>query len=162
MKRKPTACRIAQIIILIIAIVMLLPTTVWAQETTLTTVVPGNYTMHLVLTGDGTIVVDGVAYTETVDVQVDRQHRPVISILAAEGSKIKTVLWDDEDLTAQFQNGEWTAPEVIDNVALSVTFEKTTDIPQTGDVLYPEICIGVLLLTLLSLVIMLLCKKKYI
>ena len=161
MKRKSTACKIVQIILLV-AIVMLLPTTVWAQETTLTTVVPGNHTMHLVLTGEGTIVVDGVAYTETVDVQVDRQHRPVISILAAEGSKIKTVLWGSEDFTTQFHNGEWTAPELIDNVVLSVVFEKTTDVPQTGDAFYPELWVGMLMLSLLSLVIALLCKKKYI
>lgn len=159
MKRKTTACRIVQALFLV-AIAMLLPVTVWAQETTLTTVVPSSHTMHLVLTGEGTILVDGVAYTKTDDIQVQRQHRPEISVLAAEGSIIKTVLWGNEDVTAAFQDGKWTAPEVLEDTALTVTLEKISNTPQTGDSFHPELWIGLLTLSMLGLAVCLLNRKK--
>ena len=131
MKRKLTACRIVQAFILVL-IVMLLPITVWAQETTLTTTIPSSHTLHMEVTGNGTIKVDGVAYTKTASLQVQRQHRPEISVLAADG-KIKTVLWDGDDVTAAFQSGKWTAPEILEDAVLQVVFEGPSDIPQTGD-----------------------------
>lgn len=132
MKRKSTACRIAQVVFLALMI-MLLSVTVWAQETTLTTTIPSSHTLHMEVTGNGTIKVDGVAYTKTASLQVQRQHRPEISVLAADGSKIKTVLWGSEDVTAAFQSGKWTAPEILEDAVLTVVFEGPSDIPQTGD-----------------------------
>lgn len=131
MKRKLTACRIVQAFILVL-VVILLPITVWAQETTLTTTIPSSHTLHMEVTGNGTIKVDGVAYTKTASLQVQRQHRPEISVLAADG-KIKTVLWDGDDVTAAFQSGKWTAPEILEDAVLTVVFEGPSDIPQTGD-----------------------------
>ena len=161
MKRTSTACKIVQALFLV-AIVVHLPMTVWAQETTLTTVVPSSHIMQLVLTGEGTILVDGVTYTKTADIQVQRQHRPEISVLAADGSKIKSVLWSGEDVTAAFQNGKWTAPETVEDAALTVTFEKISNTPQTGDTFRPELWIGLLMFSMLGLVACLLrSKKKY-
>ena len=159
MKRKSTACRIVQALFLI-TIVMFLPITVWAQETTLTTVVPSSHTMQLVLTGEGTILVDGVAYTKTAYIQVQRQHRPEVSVLAADGSKIKTVMWGGEDITAAFQDGKWTAPEILNDVALTVTFEKISSTPQTGDNTHPELWFGLLIFSMFGLIVCLLHRKK--
>lgn len=159
MKRKPTACRIVQALFLA-AIVMLLPVTVWAQETTLTTTIPSSHTLHIEVTGNGTIVVDGVAYTKTADVQVQRQHRPEISIQAADGSMIKTVLWCNENVAASFQNGKWTAPEVLEDAALTVTLEAISDTPQTGDTFCPELWIGLLIFSMLGFAICFLQSRK--
>ena len=153
MKRKLTAW-------LILAILFLLPVTVQAQETTLTTIVPSSHTIQLVLIGEGTILVDGVAYTKTVDIQVQRQHRPEISALAADGSKIKTVLWDGEDITVAFQNGKWTAPEILNDVAVTVTFEKISSTPQTGDAFYLGLWFRLLLFSMFGLIVCLLLRKK--
>lgn len=161
MKRRSTACRIVQAFILVL-IVMLLPITVWAQETTLTTTIPSSHTLHMEVTGNGTIKVDGVAYTKTASLQVQRQHRPEISVLAADGSKIKTVLWGSEDVTAAFQSGKWTAPEVTEDAVLSVTFEKTSSTPQTGDTSHPELWFALLILSIFGITICLLCSKKEI
>lgn len=153
MKRKLTAW-------LILAILFLLPVTAQAQETTLTTIVPSSHTIQLVLTGEGTILVDGVAYTKTVDIQVQRQHRPEISVLAADGSKIKTVLWGGEDVTAAFRDGKWTAPEILNDVALSVTFENISSTPQTGDTSHLRLWSGLLLFSVFGLIVCLLLRKK--
>ena len=154
MKQKLTAC------LILLAIAVLLPVTVQAQETTLTTVVPSSHAMHLALTGEGTVLVDGVVYNKTVDIQVPRQHRPEISALAADGSKIKTVLWDGQDITVAFQNGKWTAPEIWQDVVLTVTFEKISSTPQTGDTFYLGLWFGLLLFSMFSLIVCLLLRKK--
>ena len=159
MKKRFTACRIV-LALFLAAIVMPLPVTVWAQETTLTTVVPSSHTIQLTLTGEGTILVDGVAYTKTVDIQVQRQHRPEIFILAADDSKIKTVLWGSEDITAAFQDGKWTAPEILKDAALTVTFEKISSTPQTGDNTHPELWFGLLIFSMFGLIVCLLHRKR--
>ena len=159
MKRKITAYRIAQLFFLTLFIV-LLPFTVWAQETVLTTIVPSSHALHIDVAGEGTILVDGVAYTKTADIQVQRQHRPELSVLAADGSKIETVLWGSEDVTAAFQDGKWTAPEILNNAALTVTFEKTSSTPKTGDNAYPELWFGLLIFSMFGLIVCLLHRKK--
>ena len=161
MRRRSTAYRIVKAFILVL-VVILLPITVWAQETTLTTVVPTNHTLHIEVTGDGTITIDGVAYTKIADVQVWRQHRPEINIQAADGSIIKTVLWGNEDVTAAFQDGKWTAPEVLEDAVLTVTFEKIGNTPQTGDNFHSECWIALLIFSMLGFAICLLgYKRKY-
>lgn len=161
MTKESTACRIVQALFLAI-IVMLLPVTVWAQETTLTTVVPSSHTLHIEVTGEGTILVDGVAYIKTVDISVKRQQMPEISVLTAEGSKIKTILWGSQDVTAAFQDGKWTAPEILNDAVLTVTFEKISNTPQTGDNIYLEFWIALLIFSMLGFTVCLLgYKKKY-
>lgn len=152
--KKITAC------ILFLAIFVLPPVTAQAQETILTAVVPSSHTIHLALTGEGTVLVDEVAYTKTADIQVQRQHRPEITILAADGSKIKTVLWGSEDVTAAFQDGKWTAPEILNDAALTVTFEKTSSTPQTGDNAHPELWFALLIFSMFGLIVCLLRRKK--
>ena len=129
MTSKNTACKLITALILV-AIVMLLPVTVWAQETTLTTVVPSSHTLHLELSGEGAIVVDGVAYTQSADIQIQRKSRPEISLQITDGNKVKSVLWGDEDITEAIRKGSWTMPEVTEDVVLTVTFEKTSSTPQ--------------------------------
>lgn len=159
MKRKSTACKIVQAFILVL-IVMVLPAKAWAQETNLTTVVPSSHTLHIELTGNGTVVIDGVSYTQAVDLQLKRHSKPEIAILAADGFKIKTVFWGNEDITAAFQDEKWTAPEALEDAVLTVTFEKISSTPQTGDTFRPELWIGLLILSLLGLMVCLLKRKK--
>jgi len=159
MKRRFTAYRIVQAFILVL-VVMLLPVTVWAQETNLTTVVPSSHTLHIELTGEGAVIVDGVAYTQTADVQVQRHSKPEITVKAADGSKIKAVFWDSENVTADFQNGKWTALEITENVLLTVTFEKTSSIPQTGDSFNLTLWASLLIISVFGIIICLLSIKK--
>ena len=159
MKRKNTACKLIQALILA-AIVMLLPVTVWAQETTLTTVVPSSHVLHLELTGEGAIVVDGVAYTQSADIQIQRKSRPEISLQITDGNKVKSVLWGSEDITEAIRKGSWTMPEVIEDVSLSVTFEKTSSTPQTGDASRPDLWFTIAALSLIGMIICWLMRKK--
>ena len=159
MKRKNTACKLVQLLILA-AIVMLLPVTVWAQETTLTTVVPSSHTLHLELSGEGAIVVDGVAYTQSADIQIQRKSRPEISLQITDGNKVKSALWGSENITEAIRKGSWTMPEVIEDVSLSVTFEKTSSTPQTGDASRPDLWFIIAALSLIGMIICWLMRKK--
>ena len=159
MRKRNTAYKLIQALILA-AIVMLLPVTVWAQETTLTTVVPSSHTLHLELSGEGTIVVDGVAYTQSADIQIQRKSRPEISLQITDGHKVKSVLWGSEDITEAISKGSWTMPEVIDDVSLSVTFEKTSSTPQTGDASRPDLWFIIAALSLIGMIICWLMRKK--
>lgn len=159
MKRRSTAYRIVPALFLA-AIVMLLPVTVWAQETTLTTVVPSSHTLHIELTGEGTIIVDGVAYTKSADIQIQRQSKPEISLQAANGYTIKAILWGSENVTETFRNGKWTAPEITEDAVLTVTFEKISSPPQTGDTFHPELWFALLIFSMFGLTVCLLRSKK--
>ena len=159
MKRRSTAYQIIRLLFLVL-IVVLLPVSVWAQETTLTTVVPSSHILHLELTGEGTIIVDGVAYTQSADIQIQRKSRPEISLQITDGNKVKSVLWGSEDITEAIRIGSWTMPEVTEDVSLSVTFEKISNTPQTGDASRPDLWLAIAALSLIGMLICWLMRKK--
>ena len=159
MRNRNTACKLIQALVLA-AIVMLLPVTVWAQETTLTTVVPSSHVLHLELTGEGAIVIDRVAYTQSADIQIQRKSKPEISLQITDGHKVKSVLWGSEDITEAIRKGSWTMPEVTEDVALTVTFEKTSSTPQTGDASRPDLWFTIAALSLIGMIICWLMRKK--
>ena len=159
MKIKSTAYKFTKIF-LIFCIVSMLTISAWAQETTLTTVVPSSHILHLELTGEGAIVVDGVAYTQSADIQIQRKSRPEISLQITDGNKVKSVLWGSEDITEAIRKGSWTMPEVIEDVSLSVTFEKTGSTPQTGDASRPDLWFTIAALSLIGMIICWLMRKK--
>ena len=51
-------------------------------------------------------------------------------------------------------------PEVIEDVSLSVTFEKTSSTPQTGDASRPDLWFTIAALSLIGVMICWLMRKK--
>ena len=137
---------------------MVLPVTVWAQETTLTTNIPSVHTLHIELTGNGKIVVDGVLYEKTADIQIHRHSIPVISIEAENGWKIKSASFNNQVITEQIKSGRFAFPEMRYDAELIVVFEAQGGTPQTGDKSNIEI---LFLLMLLSVIGMILCVGTY-
>ena len=132
MKRKSTAYRLFQAI-LILYTIFWLPVAVWAQETILTTIVPSSHTLYIELIGDGTVIVDGVAYTNSTEIQLPRHSKPQISLRAADGYKIKTILWEGENVTEAFKAEIWTGPSVTTDMRLNVILESNRTPAQTED-----------------------------
>lgn len=157
MKRKSTACKIVQAFILVL-IVMVLPAKAWAQETSLTTNIPSVHTLHIELIGNGSIVVDGVPYEKTADIQIKRHSTPDISVTPDSGWKIKSVTLDGQDITGKIQRDTFTFPEICGDVELIVVFEAQSGTPQTGDKSNIEM---LFLLMLLSVIGMILCVGTY-
>ncbi len=153
MKRKSTAYYIVRLLFLVL-IIVLLSISVWAQETTLTANVPSVHTLHIELTGNGRIVVDGVPYEKTADIQIKRHCTPAISATPDSGWELESVSFGGKDITEQIQNGAFAFPEMCNDAELIVVFESQSNTPQTGDQSNIEI---LYLLMLLSVIGMLLC-----
>ena len=132
MKRRSTAYQIIRLLFLVLMIA-LLPVSVWAQETTVTANVPSVHTLHIDLTGNGRIVVDGVPYETTADIQIKRYSTPAISAIPDSGWELESVSFDNRDITEQIQNGTFTCSEMCDDAELIVVFEAQSSTPQTGD-----------------------------
>ena len=157
MKRKSPAYRIVQAFVLVL-IVMLLPFSVWAQETTLTVNVPSAHTLHIELIGNGRVIVDGVPYEETVNIQINRHSTPDISAIPDSGWRIKSVFLDGQDITEQIQSDTFTFSEMCDDLKLIVVFETQSSTPQTGDKSNIEF---LYLVMFLSVIGMLLCVIEH-
>ena len=118
--------------VLILCIIHL-PISVFAQVTTLKTKVPASHILHIELKGKGTITVDGNTYTKSADIQIDRHRNVTISVQPSDGYSVKTALWNGDNITSAVRNKHWTSPAFEHDSLLSVSFEKVSAIPMTGD-----------------------------
>lgn len=159
MKRTSAANQILHLLFLFL-IIVLLPVSVLAQETTLTANVPSVHTLYIGLSGNGRIVVDGVPYQKTVDIQIRRHSTPAISVTPDSGWKLKSVSLGGQDITGQIQNGIFTLSEMCDNVELSVVFEERGNTPQTGDKTNVEILSLLMLLSMIAMVLCVIVRQK--
>lgn len=159
MNRKFTAYQIVRLLFLVL-IVVLLPVSVWAQETTLTANVPSVHTLHMELTGNGRIVVDGVPYENTAEIQIKRHSAPTISVTPDSGWELESVTFDGKDITEEFQSCTFTFPEMCDNAELIVVFEAKSSTPQTGDKTNIEILSLVMLLSVLGMILCVVAHRK--
>ena len=157
MNRKNTAYKL-MLAFFLVAVVTTLPISVWAQETTLTLNVPFTHTLHIELIGNGRVIVDGVPYEKTVDIQIKRHSTPDISVEAENGWKVKSVFLDGQDITEQIQSDTFTFSEMCDDLKLIVVFETQSSTPQTGDKSNIEF---LYLVMFLSVIGMLLCVIEH-
>lgn len=127
MKRKLTAC------LFVLVILVLLPVTVWAQETTLTTKIPSSHTLHIDIAGNGEVVIDGISCKQAGDLQIQRGISPQISAEAANGTVLKTAILNDKDITEDLRKGTYKMPQMCFDANLTVVFEAAPSTPQTGD-----------------------------
>lgn len=159
MKRKSTACHIVRFLFLVL-IVALLPVSVWAQETTLTTTVPSVHTLHIALSGNGKIVVDGVPYEQNASLQIKRHSTPEISVIPDSGWKLKSVSLDGQDITAEFQSGVFAFSEMCEDLKLTVVFETQSSTPQTGDQSNIEILKLMMFLSVIGILLCVMGRRK--
>ena len=125
--KKVTAC------LFVLAIWVLFPITVWAQETTLTTKIPSSHTLHIDITGNGEVIVDGVICKQTSDLQIHRGTTPLISVKPADGAVLKSAFLNGIDITQDLRKGTYIMPEMCFDTKLTVVSEAVPGTPQTGD-----------------------------
>ena len=113
------------------------PLCVSAVDTTLTTSVPANHTIQLEIKGKGTVIIDGRQYLKSQTISIQRHKEAVIKIQAAQGYYIRSVTYNQENITHLFNNGNWTMPKVESDITLSVIFVKDSGNPPTGDTFNP-------------------------
>lgn len=123
--------------ILIWLLTFIFPFTTNAQETTLITSVPLSHTLHLNIDGKGTVSVNGNKHSKTKNISVNRHSEPFVQIQAARGYSVRSVVYNNENITHLFNSDKWTMPKVEADVSLSVVFVKDSGNPPTGDTFTP-------------------------
>ena len=129
------------------------PILVLAVDTRLTTSVPSNHTIYLSIEGIGTVVIEGKQYSKSANISIDRHSERSVQIQAARGYSIRSVIYNQENITHLFNSGKWTMPKVESDITLSVVFVRDNGNPPTGDTFSPWL----LVLCILSLLGLLAC-----
>ena len=120
------------VMLLAVLLLSLIPLSAFAAETTLTTTVPSEFSVKIEIEGKGSVIVDGVEYSENAEIVVKRNEEISYKILSEEGYEIKSVLYNDADVTESLKDGVITIFAEGDGV-LKVTFSAIPENPKTGD-----------------------------
>ena len=131
-----------------------------AASTTLTTTVPETLPLLLELSGSGTVTVNGVAYSQSQTIEIPRNSRIEVQIIANQCSKISSVIYNDRDYTMDATNGVLAFPAINEVTTLFVSFSKTASSPQTGDSNCLFLWMLLMLISLVGIVITLLVKRR--
>ena len=157
--RSSILCKIVNIFILA-AVCLTVPMGVFAAgTTTLKTAVPTNHTIYLSIEGNGTVVIEGKQYSKSANISIDRHSEPFVEIQAAKDYYIRSVTYNQENITHLFNNGEWTMPKIETDVSLSVVVVKDSGNPPTGDTFNPWM-MGLLTVSILGLIVCILNIRK--
>ena len=146
-------------LICVIVFSMVLPITVDAMEAVFRTTVPSKHTLHLTIDGQGIVTVNGSRYSKPKDFLVLRHSNPIVQIQPAKGYYIRSVTYNQENITHLFNNGEWTMPKIETDVSISVLFVKDSGNPPTGDTFNPWIMV-LLMASILGLIVCILNLRK--
>ena len=110
--RSSILCKIVNIFILA-AVCLTVPMGVFAAgTTTLKTAVPTNHTIYLSIEGNGTVVIEGKQYSKSANISIDRHSEPFVEIQAAKDYYIRSVTYNQENITQLFNNHESTLHKI--------------------------------------------------
>lgn len=124
------------------ALIQAMPVYAQSGEVSVKTTVPETHSAVLLITGEGTVTVNGKNYTvqdEEIKLQIPRLEELKWTFVPAEGYVVKSVLYNGTDVTAELTDKTYTAAPVNeDGTRVEVTFVKGqdgsgTDNVQTGD-----------------------------
>ena len=146
-------------IICAIVFSVVLPITADAQETVFRTAIPSEHSLHLTISGQGIVTIDGKQYSKTTNVPIQRHSEPFVEIQAAKDYYIRSVTYNQENITHLFNNGEWTMPKIETDVSISVVFAKDSGNPPTGDTFNPWMMV-LLTVSILGLIVCILNIRK--
>lgn len=154
MKRKTIA-----FILMLYLLFSAFPILVLAVDTRLTTSVPSNHTIYLSIEGKGTVVIDRKQYSRPANISIHRHSEPSVLIQAARGYSIRSVTYNQENITHLFNSGKWTMPKVESDVSLSVMFVTDSGNPPTGDAFNPWMMV-LLIASILGLIVCVMIIRK--
>lgn len=120
------------IMLLAVLLFMLIPLSAFAAETTLSTTIPLKFTVKIEIYGKGSVIVEGVEYSQNAEIVVKRNERISYSILPGAGYDVRSVFYNDVDVTEQLKDGIFTALADKDG-KLNVTFGEISGVPKTGE-----------------------------
>ena len=135
---------IAFVLMAALTLVICCPVAAATNSTTLTTTVPETFPLLLKLSGNGTVAINGVAYTQSGTVEIPRNSPVELRITPDAENEIKSVVYNGFDYTKEAKNGKIVLPAITGEATLYVNFTKIASTPQTGDA-YSLLCLTLLM-----------------
>ena len=144
-----------------LTLVICFPVAAATNSTILTTQVPKDLPLQLELTGNGTVILNGVAYAQSETIEISRNSKLELCITPDAGNKIIAAVYNGVDYTSDVKSGKIILPAITEDAKLSVQFCEIVPNPETGDMYSPH---GLVLLLLISwgMIGILLFRKKCI
>lgn len=146
-------------IICVIVFSVVLPITADAQKTVFRTTIPSEHSLYLIINGQGIVTIDGKQYSKTTNIPIQRHSEPFVEIQAARGYYMRSVTYNEENISYLFNSDKWTMPKVETDVSLSVVFVKDSGNPPTGDSFNPWIMV-LLTASILGLIVCVMIIRK--
>lgn len=143
-----------------LTLVICFPVAAATNSTTLTTIVPETFPILLKLSGNGTVAINGVAYTQPGTVEIPRNSAVELHITPDAENEIKSVIHNGCDYTMDAKNGKITLPAITGETTLYVCFTEIASTPITGDLNSPQCFVLLMLLSLLGIIVTPLFIKK--
>lgn len=131
-----------------------------ATSTTLSTTVPETLPLVLELSGNGTVTINGVAYSQSKIVEIPRHATIALQIIPNAGNKIRSVVYNGIDYTKDAEEGTLMLPAITESSTLCVSFSQSASTPQTGDTSCPLLWFLLMLISLIGIVLLLLVKRR--
>lgn len=143
-----------------LTLVIYFPVAAASNSTTLTTTVPVTFPLKLELSGNGTVTINGLAYTQSETVEIPRNSTVELQITPHAENIIKSVVYNGHDYTKEAKRGKFTLPAITGEATLCVSFTENTSTPATGDP-YSPLCLTFLMfLSLIGVIAAFSFKKK--
>jgi len=131
-----------------------------AEEVVLTADVPAKHAVTLDVGEGGAVSVGGTVYTGSGQVDIDRHTEAQYTLKPDDGYALERVLYNGEDVSAQVNRGVFTAPPIVAEASLQVSFRKApaaqtpaaatpapaSSQPKTGDASAPGLWLAAALL----------------
>ena len=114
--------------LLLTVFILLLSPTAYAGDTVLTTSVPYDHTISLDIGSGGSV--NGLC--GKTEISADRHSKVIFEIKPDSGYKIKSAIYNGEDVTSKVSGGKFIIESVESDGSLKVTFQSSRS-PQTGD-----------------------------
>lgn len=140
--------------LLLLLVFMALPASA-ESSTTLTVVLPDNYSLDLVIQGKGTVKVGGTSCQSSTCLTLARLDPITIQATPKDGWLLRSIKLNGKAQSAQASGWTLVLDGVTEDMTLEVTFRSTGGSPATGDDL--RFFVGLLALSATGLA---LCLKK--
>lgn len=143
-----------------LTLVICFPVAAATNSTTLTTTVPKTVPLLLEMTGNGSVTVNGVNYTQSGTIEIPRNSSIELLMTPDIGNNIKSVVYNGFDYTKEAKAGKITLPAMTEEATLSVCFFEIKTTPQTGDTCSPLWLAFLMLFALSGMITTLILSKK--
>lgn len=91
------------------------------------------YNLDLKITGEGTVVVDGISYQQTNSIPIPQGDNVNIAIVPSNGYEVRSVYLDGISVKSQLCNRTLSIYHVSKDMNLTICFSQPTENPFTGD-----------------------------